>query len=90
MNFHCIEALLDLPEFRVFNQVIGPKHLDLHLERQELYILCPRCEAACFGVKATRTRCIRDLGSEQHTGSCYFDHEHSSCSDSKLGFLLHP
>jgi transposase len=33
----------------------------LHLERQELYILYPRCEAACFGVKESRTRCIRDL-----------------------------
>jgi transposase len=61
MDFHCIEALLDLPEFRVFNQVIGLKHLDLHLERQDLYLLCPRCEATCFGVKESRTRCIGDL-----------------------------
>jgi len=61
MDFHCIEALLGLPEFRVVNQVIGPKHLDLHLERQEFYIVCPRCAAACFGVKASRTRRLRDL-----------------------------
>jgi transposase len=61
MDFHCIEALLGLPEFRVFNQVIGPQRLDLHLERQELYILCPRCEATCFRVKESRTRRIRDL-----------------------------
>jgi transposase len=61
MDFHCIEALLGLPEFRVINQIIGPKRLDLHLERTNLSIVCPRCEAACFNVKENRTRRIRDL-----------------------------
>lgn len=61
MDFHCIEALLGLPEFRVINQIISPRHLDLHLERTALYLVCPRCEAACFGVKESRTRRIRDL-----------------------------
>ena len=28
MDFHCIEVLLDLPEFRVIHQVISPKQLD--------------------------------------------------------------
>ena len=32
MDFECIDALLDLPEFRVTNQVIRPHELELHLE----------------------------------------------------------
>lgn len=60
MDFDCIEALLGLPEFRVIHQVIGPQHLDLHLERQALSIACPRCEATCFEVKESRSRRLRD------------------------------
>jgi transposase len=61
MDAHGIEALLGLPAFRVINLFIGPRHLDVHLERPAFHIVCPRCEAACFGVKERRTRCIRDL-----------------------------
>ena len=28
MDFHCIEAWLELPEFRVINQVISPQHVE--------------------------------------------------------------
>ena len=61
MDFHCIEALLDLPEFRVINQVLGPKQLALHLEGRANAIVCPRCQTCCSGVKESRLRCLRDL-----------------------------
>ncbi len=61
MDFRCIEALLGLPEFRVIDQVIGPQLLDVHLERRDTAIVCPRCQMCCFRVKESRPRCIRDL-----------------------------
>ncbi len=61
MDFHGTEALLALPEFRVMNQVIGPRYLDVHLERKDGSLVCPRCEAECSDVKESRTRRIRDL-----------------------------
>ena len=61
MDFYCIEALLDLPEFQVINQVIRPQQLDIHLERRERTIVCPRCATCCSRVKESRTRGIRDL-----------------------------
>ena len=61
MDIYGIEALLGLPEFHVINQVIGPKRLDLHLERREPVIVCPRCQSCCYSVLESRPRCIRDL-----------------------------
>jgi transposase len=61
MDFYCIEALLDLPEFQVINQVIRPQQLDIHLARRERTIVCPRCATGCSRVKESRTRGIRDL-----------------------------
>jgi len=61
MDFNCIEALLGLPEFRVIDQVLGPKQIDLHLERRDTSIVCPRCQTCCCRVKESRPRCIRDL-----------------------------
>jgi hypothetical protein len=61
MDFNCIEALLNLPEFRVTAQVLGPKQLDLHLERRAPCIVCPRCQTVCSRIKESRPRCIRDL-----------------------------
>ncbi len=61
MDFHCIEALLGLPEFRVINQVIRPDRLDLHLERRDTSIVCPRCQTCCSQVRESRPRCLRDL-----------------------------
>ena len=61
MDFHGIEALLGLPEFRVINQVIRPDRLDLHLARRDPSIVCPRCQTRCSHVKESRPRCLRDL-----------------------------
>ena len=61
MDVYGIEALLGLPEFHVIDQVIGPKRLDLHLERRDTSIVCPRCQTCCSRVNDSRPRCIRDL-----------------------------
>lgn len=61
MDFHCIEALLGLPEFCVIGQVLGPQQLALHLQRRDTSIVCPRCQTCCSQVKESRPRCIRDL-----------------------------
>jgi transposase len=61
MDFNCIEVLLGLPEFRVIAQELGLKQLELHLERKENAIVCPRCRTSCSRVKESRPRCIRDL-----------------------------
>jgi transposase len=66
MDFHCIEVLLGLPEFRVIAQVCGPQQLDLHLQRRDEHIVCPRCQACCSRVKESRPRCIRDLPILEH------------------------
>ena len=61
MDFHCLKVLLSLPEFRVIHQVLGPQPLELHLERRDNHIVCPRCQTCCSQVKESRVRCIRDL-----------------------------
>ena len=61
MDFHCIEAFLGLPEFRVIHQVMSPKQLELHLERRDAFIVCPRCQTRCSRVQDSRPRCLRDL-----------------------------
>ncbi len=61
MDVYGIDALLGLPEFRVFDQVIRPKRLELHLQRRESAIVCPRCQTCCCRVQESRSRCIRDL-----------------------------
>ncbi len=61
MDFNCIEGLLALPEFRVIHQVMNPKQLELHLERRDTCIVCPRCQRCCSRVQDSRPRCIRDL-----------------------------
>ena len=42
MDIYGIETLLGLPEFHVLHQIIGPKRLDMHLERRASTIVCPR------------------------------------------------
>ena len=66
MDFHCIEALLELPEFRVIHLEMRPQQLELHLERRETSIVCPRCQTCCSRVKESRPRCIRDLPILEH------------------------
>jgi transposase len=61
MDVYGIEALLGLPEFRGVDQVIGPKRLELHLQRRETSIVCPRCQTCCSCVQESRPRCMRDL-----------------------------
>ena len=61
MDVYGIEALLGLPEFRVCDQVIRPKRLELYLQRRETSIACPRCQTHCSRVQESRSRCIRDL-----------------------------
>ena len=61
MATHGIETLFGLPEFRVINQVIRPKRLDVHLERRAANIVCPQCQACCSRIQDRRPRCIRDL-----------------------------
>jgi transposase len=66
MDFHCIEALLGLPEFRVIHLVMNSKQLELHLERRDTFIVCPRCQACCSRVQHSRPRCLRDLPMLDH------------------------
>jgi transposase len=61
MDVYGIEALLGLPEFRVVNQIIHPKRLDVHLQRRDTSIVCPRCQMCCSRVQESRSRCMRDL-----------------------------
>ena len=61
MDFECIETWLALPEFRVTGQVMRPHDLELHLERRDTYLVCPRCQGSCARIKEGRQRCLRDL-----------------------------
>ena len=61
MDFHCLEVVLGLPEFRVLHQVLGPQQLELHLERRDHHIVCPHCGTCCARVTESRPRCIRAL-----------------------------
>lgn len=61
MDFECIETWLSLPEFRVTGQVMRPHNLELHLERRDTYLVCPRCQGSCARIKEGRQRCLRDL-----------------------------
>jgi len=61
MDFHWVEVLLGLAEFRVIHQVLGSQQLDVHLERRDDHIVCPQCGTCCFRVKESRPRCLRDL-----------------------------
>jgi transposase len=61
MDFECIEAWLALPEFRVTGQVMRSHNLELHLERRDTSLVCPRCQGSCARIKEGRQRCLRDL-----------------------------
>src|SRR5712691_6933103 len=81
MDFHCLEALLGLPEFRVTAQVCGPQQLDLHLQRCDEHIVCPRCQACCSRVKESRPRCIRDLPILEHPVMLWLHMRRFQCAD---------
>jgi transposase len=61
MDFHGIEAWLKRPALRVTAQVLGPKQLDVHLERRATCIVCPRCQTVCSRIQESRPRGMRDL-----------------------------
>lgn len=61
MDFHCIDMLLNLPEFRLIDLDVGDHQLNLHLQRKAHAIVCPACNTICERIKESRTRRIRDL-----------------------------
>ena len=61
MDVECIEAWLEMPQFRVTDQVIRSHELELHLERRDTSLVCPRCQGGCERIKDGRARCGRDL-----------------------------
>jgi len=80
-DFHGIETLLGLPEFRVIAQVLGPKQRDLPLERRDTHIVCPRCQTCCSRVKESRPRCIRDLPILEHPVMLWLHMRRFACPD---------
>jgi len=81
MDVYGIDALLALPEFHVINQVIGPKRLELHLQRRETSIVCPRCQTCCSRVNDSRPRCIRDLPILEHPVLLWLHMRRFQCPD---------
>ncbi len=81
MDFHCLEALLGLPEFRVIAQVLGPQQLDVHLQRRDDHLVCPRCQACCSHVKESRPRCLRDLPILEHPVILWLHMRRFQCAD---------
>lgn len=81
MDFECLETLLGLPEFRVIGQVLGPQQLEVHLERRDADLVCPRCQTCCFRVKESRPRCIRDLPILEHPVLLWLHIRRFQCPD---------
>ena len=54
MDFSLIEELLELPEFRVIDYKLVAKRLELHLERREAQLLCPKCGRLCSAATERR------------------------------------
>ncbi len=86
MDFQGIEALLGLPEFRVIAQVFGPQQLDLHLQRRDDHLVCPRCQAYCSHVKESRPRCLRDLPILEHPVILWLHMRRFQCAEALVGF----
>ena len=61
MDVPGIDAWLDLPAFRVTDHVIWSHELELHLERRDTSLVCPRCQGCCERIQDGRDRCIRDF-----------------------------
>jgi transposase len=81
MDFQCLETLLGLPEFRVIGQLLGPQQLEVHLERRDADLVCPRCQTCCFRVKESRPRCIRDLPILEHPVMLWLHIRRFQCPD---------
>jgi transposase len=81
MDFQCLETLLGLPEFRVIGQVLGPQQLEVHLERRDDHLVCPRCQTSCCRVKESRPRCLRDLPILEHPVMLWLHIRRFQCPD---------
>ena len=67
MDVYGIEALLGLPEFRVFDQVIRPTQLDLHPQRRDA--VQHRLERRlAFAVSINERELYISIGAENLTG----------------------
>src|SRR5205823_1411319 len=76
-----LETLLGLPEFRVIGQVLGPQQLEVHLERRDDHLVCPRCQTSCCRVKESRPRCLRDLPILEHPVMLWLHIRRFQCPD---------
>jgi transposase len=81
MDFQCLETLLGLPEFRVIGQVLGPQQLEVHLERRDDHLVCPRCQTSCCRVKESRPRGLRDLPILEHPVMLWLHIRRFQCPD---------
>jgi transposase len=81
MDFQCLETLLGLPEFRVIGQVLGPQQLEVHLERRDDHLVCPRCQTSCCRVQESRPRCLRDLPILEHPVMLWLHLRRFQCPD---------
>jgi transposase len=81
MDSQCIATVLDLPAFRVTDQVIKPHEMELHLEHRDTYLVCPRCQGCCARIKEGRERCIRDLPMLNHPLTLRLHIRRFACSD---------
>jgi transposase len=81
MDFQCLETLLGLPAFRVIGQVLGPQQLEVHLERRDDHLVCPRCQTSCCRVKESRPRCLRDLPILEHPVMLWLHIRRFQCPD---------
>jgi len=81
MDFQCLETVLGLPEFRVIGQVLGPQQLEVHLERRDDHLVCPRCQTSCCRVKESRPRCLRDLPILEHPVMLWLHLRRFQCPD---------
>jgi len=81
MDFQCLETVLGLPEFRVIGQVLGPQQLEVHLERRDDHLVCPRCQTSCCQVKESRPRCLRDLPILEHPVLLWLHIRRFQCPD---------
>ena len=60
MDFYCIEAFIDLPEFHVINQVIRPQQLDIGDFRKISY--CAKPTVSLGVTSAMVSSCGHDCG----------------------------
>jgi transposase len=80
MDVEGIDALLDLPAFRVTTQVIRPHELARHLERRDTDLVGPRCYEGCARSKDGSTRCRRAVPMVDRPGTLRLPSRRLPCS----------